>query len=207
MITRIVYITIGLAIFAASAIQLGNLAGQLHILSTAAAQNSSATSPVPTVSKETVTQASSSAQPQASASAHPDIYTFVPKRITIDTIQMDLAVVSVPLLNGTWAVNDGVANFAEGTSLVNGMSGNVGIYGHDRSNAFTTIKKLMIGDTITIWGDSGQAVYKVSESNIIEPNNVGVFYTTTDPELTLITCNGLFSDKRYMVKAKLISIK
>src|SRR5690606_15434142 len=65
---------------------------------------------------------------------------FIPESISISDINVNLNVVSSPLKNGTWEVFDGVANFAEGTSLVSSQSGNVGLFAHDRSNGFTRIK-------------------------------------------------------------------
>jgi LPXTG-site transpeptidase (sortase) family protein len=126
---------------------------------------------------------------------------YTPTKIIIPQVEINLPVVSVPLQNGTWYVYNNVANFAEGTSLVNGHEGNVGIYAHDRRNGFLRIKELQAGDTIFIEGIGFNAVYKVESSEIIYPAQVNVFYPTTTPTLTLITCDGFFSEKRYKVRA------
>ena len=132
---------------------------------------------------------------------------FVPTRIVMGKVGINLAVVSVPLKNGTWEVYDKVANFAQGTSLVNAKTGNVGIYGHDRVTAFTKIKQLVKGDTIIVYGDGQKATYSVVSYQQIEPTDVAVFNPTKDPMLTLTTCDGVFSQKRYEVRAKLVKIE
>jgi LPXTG-site transpeptidase (sortase) family protein len=132
---------------------------------------------------------------------------FTPLKIEIAKVGISLPVVSVPLENGTWQVYPHVANFAQSTSLVNKKSGNVGIYGHDREDAFHKIKDLLTGDDIIVIGKNSRAIYKVQSASIIVPTAVDVFNPTKEPVLTLITCNGIFSDKRYMVRAKLIKIE
>jgi LPXTG-site transpeptidase (sortase) family protein len=133
--------------------------------------------------------------------------TFTPERIVINDVDIDLLVFSQPLKNGTWEVLPHVANFAEGTSLVNPKEGNVGIFAHDRLDGFTRIKQLSEGAEIVVYGPTQKAVYKVTSSKIIEPTDVDAFSPSKEPTLTLITCDGLFSEKRYMVKASLVKIE
>jgi LPXTG-site transpeptidase (sortase) family protein len=132
---------------------------------------------------------------------------FVPEHITIQNADIDLQVVSVPLENGTWKVNTGVANFAEGTSTVNLKSGNVGIFAHDRKNGFAGIKTLVEGSSIEVYGGGYMATYRVEKSAIANPSDVDVFYPSEVPNLTLVTCNGTFSEKRYIIQATLVSVK
>jgi len=142
---------------------------------------------------------------------------FMPDRIQMDKVGIDLPVVHVPLRNGTWQVNTGVANFAEGTSLVNTKLGNVGIFAHDRKKGFTDIKKLVEGDTIYVYGtykkdgEAGEtllrASYSVESSSITAPKDVDVFNSTEEPKLTLLTCEGVFSQTRYVLTAKLVEIE
>lgn len=132
---------------------------------------------------------------------------FVPQHITIQRADIDLPIVSVPLENGTWKVNDKVANFAQGTSSVSSTKGNVGIFAHDRMPGFAAIKDLIPGDIIEVYGDRFVAVYKVEQGNVTDPDSVDVFYPTEDPQITLVTCQGNFSEKRYVIRAKLNFIK
>lgn len=144
--------------------------------------------------------------PVASASADVN-QPFTPERIIIKSVNIDLPVVSVPLTNGTWQVNAGVANYAEGTSLVNKNEGNVGIFAHDREDGFSRIKKVLTASDIIVLGKNTRAIYQVQSASVIAPTAVNVFYPTTGPVLTLITCDGVFSEKRYMVQARLIRVE
>ncbi len=100
---------------------------------------------------------------------------FQPERIVIEKVSIDLPVVLAPLRNGTWDVIPKVANFAEGTSLVNDKEGNVGIFGHARLDAFKRIKELSVGDIVILYGKSYKATYIVSKTEAVAPNAVSVF--------------------------------
>lgn len=132
---------------------------------------------------------------------------YVPTHITISSVNIDLPVVPVTLVQGTWEVHDGVANYAVETSIVSNKKGNVGIFAHDRDNAFTRIKNLHTGDRIEVLTAAGKATYTVTSSHVTEPTDVEVFDPTVNPTLTLVTCSGIFSEQRYIVKAKLVSFE
>lgn len=131
----------------------------------------------------------------------------VPEKITIGKINLELPIVLVPLQNGTWYVNSEVANFAEGTSLVKEDGGNVGIFAHDREIGFGNIKNLSEGDEIILTGKGFSAKYKVTTTSVTAPTEVSVFQQTDSSTLTLVTCEGFFSEKRFIVKADLVSLE
>ena len=132
---------------------------------------------------------------------------FYPTRILVPAVQIDLEVVQVPLENGTWEVHPRVANYAAGTSTINLTAGNVGIYGHDRADAFAKIKNLRAGHEVMVTNDQYRAVYTVETSAVIGPDQVDVFYPGEQPILTLLTCDGQLSELRYMVQARLLRIE
>ncbi len=131
----------------------------------------------------------------------------IPTEVSIPKIGLNLKVVSSPLVNGTWETYQGVANYAEGTSGINGKDGNIGIFAHDRNDGFTNIKLLNPGDTIVIKGENTIATYVVEKSAIANPSAVDVFYPTSEPKLTLVTCDGAFSEQRYVVIAQLSNLE
>lgn len=128
-----------------------------------------------------------------------------PDRISIAKINLELPVIAVPLENGTWEVKPNVANYAMGTSMISESGGNVGIYGHARDEVFADIKNLKTGDEIILYSNNRKAIYKVSKSSVVTPDAVDVFYPTDDPTLTLVTCDGNYSEKRYIVTAILVN--
>lgn len=131
----------------------------------------------------------------------------VPDRISIDKIKLDLPIVSVKLSGGTWEVHDKVANFASETSVITSNGGNVGIFAHDREPGFAKIKHLSNGDLITVSSGNFLATYRVVESEVMQPHDVEAFYPTKNPMLTLVTCDGSFSEQRYVLKAELINLE
>src|SRR3989344_3229149 len=132
---------------------------------------------------------------------------FTPERIIIPGIQINLPIQSVPLENGTWKVNEGVANYAQGTSLITDQGGNVGIYAHDQDQTFAHSKQLLPGDRIQIFGADNVATYEIVTGQTTTPDDVDVFNPTQNSQLTLVTCAGSLSENRYIVSAKLISIQ
>lgn len=126
-----------------------------------------------------------------------------PTRLVIPVLTMDLPVVEVPLADGTWPVVDKVANYAQGTALINDKTGNVGLYGHDRADAFRPIKHLKPGDVIILHTDTAVAYYRFTDQELTTPGNVSVFYQTEAPILTLVTCEGRLSEQRFAIRATL----
>jgi LPXTG-site transpeptidase (sortase) family protein len=136
-----------------------------------------------------------------------EIVPFKPERIVIESLKIDLPVISVPLINGTWQVHAKVANFAEGTSLINGEEGNVGIFAHNRKDAFAEIKNLKQGDEIILSAGERKAVYEVESNQVVLPDSVSVFYPTKEPKLTLVTCDDYWGTRRFIIQARLIEME
>ncbi|HOV29740.1 MAG TPA: sortase [Candidatus Dojkabacteria bacterium] len=128
----------------------------------------------------------------------------LPDRIVIEKLNLDLPVTPVELQNGTWEVKPNVANYALGTDLIKESGGNVGIYGHALKGIFLNIKDLKPGDRIILYSNQRKAIYQVTQSSIVLPEQVDVFHTTSKPTVTLVTCDGIYSEKRYIVTASLI---
>lgn len=129
-----------------------------------------------------------------------------PKRLVIPTLQMGLPIVTVPMENGTWRVEEGVANFAEETSPFNGDVGNSVLFGHNKPDAFRPMSALKKGDVVYVQTSTYQFAYEVTEVTTTNPKNIDVMRPGTDRELTLITCNGFFDEKRLIIKAHLKEI-
>ncbi len=132
---------------------------------------------------------------------------FTPERIVISSVEIDLPVFSVPLRDGTWELLPHVANFAEGTSLVNDKEGNVGLFANDRLDGFTRIQQLNNNTEIVVYGNGQKATYKVTSSRLAKTTDTNVFAPTKTPILTLVTSDETFSNKQYIVKAALVKIE
>ncbi|MGI6484492.1 MAG: sortase [Candidatus Dojkabacteria bacterium] len=91
-----------------------------------------------------------------------------------------------------------------------GQKGNAVIIGHRFLNlppakdTFFNLDKVKIGDEIVLKHDEGEWKYIVTETNIVDENDISVVKDTDDYRLTLITCTPLWtSEKRLVVIAKL----
>jgi len=87
-----------------------------------------------------------------------------------------------------------------------GQSGNLVLAGHNDvyGEVFRDLEELQVGDQIVIYTQLRQYVYTVSETRIVEPNQVEVMATTSSPTVTLISCYPyLVDNKRIVVFGKL----
>jgi LPXTG-site transpeptidase (sortase) family protein len=126
----------------------------------------------------------------------------VPTRITIDKLNIDLPVVSQKFTNSKTAVNKYSANFDEATSLINGTKGNTVIYGADRSQVFSSIKEVQIGNKIEIYAKNYKIIYEVESVSALSSKKKVVFSQTDKPTLTLVVSDGDLSKLTYNVQAK-----
>jgi sortase A len=99
------------------------------------------------------------------------------------------------------------AGHIESTALP-GESGNVGIAGH-RDTTFRPVRNLKIGDRLAITTASGRFEYRISETMIVDPEDVYVLDPTPQPTLTLVTCYPFtfigHAPQRFIVRAELIA--
>lgn len=76
---------------------------------------------------------------------------------------------------------------------------------HTYGQFFHRLNEVQTGDTIEIETMSGTIVYSVYDKLIVKPENLSVLKAAKEEELTLITCEPLYSDKfRLIVKAERI---
>jgi sortase A len=94
-----------------------------------------------------------------------------------------------------------------GTALP-GQGGNVGLAGH-RDSFFRGLRKLTIGDEITLTTRAGTLLYTVESIRVVRPDDVNVLRNTRYPALTLVTCYPFYyvgpAPQRWIVKARLTS--
>ncbi len=68
-----------------------------------------------------------------------------------------------------------------------GQSGNVVLAGH-RDTFFSPLKRVQVGDVITLRTRGGDFTYLVESTSVVPPGDVQVLQPTGRPTLTLITC-------------------
>lgn len=82
-----------------------------------------------------------------------------------------------------------------------GENGNAAIAGHRtmHGHPFRRVDELDAGDLIITWTASRKAVYRVTETKVVDPAMVGVVAPTDDSRLTLTTCHPVGSARQRLV--------
>ena len=87
-----------------------------------------------------------------------------------------------------------------------GVAGNVVLSAHNDifGEIFRHLDQLQPGDEITIYTNQRSYTYVVSESQVVEPTQVDIMDSTSQPTLTLISCYPyLVDDKRIAITSRL----
>lgn len=125
--------------------------------------------------------------------------------------QIPLGILSIPSIDLQVAVFDGTSartlnlgvGRVSGTAVVNG-DGNLALAGH-RDGFFRGLKDLAIGDVLTLEGPDATTMYQVSDTFVVDPEEVFVLEPTPEPTLTLITCYPFYfvghAPQRFIVRA------
>ncbi len=119
-------------------------------------------------------------------------------------IQLDIPAIAV--LNWPVVQGDGWEQLKKGVgqhigSANPGENGNVVLAGHDDvfGEVFRDLDKLQPGDQVILYTMQQQFIYRVTETRIVDPSQVDVMNSTTDPTVTLISCYPYMVDKQRIV--------
>ena len=122
-------------------------------------------------------------------------------RLIIPSIKVDLPIYEGLVQGRKWKTStSGVSHLV--TSPLPSSQGNSIIYGHNWSSLLGPLEKIKIGDSITIFLQSGKtAQYRVEYITIVTPQETQILNPTQDTRLTLYTCIGYLDRKRLVVTA------
>lgn len=125
-----------------------------------------------------------------------------------------MALIKIPKIGVDAVVVEGVevADLKKGPghypdTALPGQLGNMVISGHRTTYGapFYRLDELEAGDEITIFDAEGPYVYRVTESKVVLPTEIGVIAPSSDARLTLTTCHPRFSAaKRLIIVAQLV---
>lgn len=150
-------------------------------------------------------------EPQATETPSPIIE---PAHIIIDKIAVDAPIQwNIPVESTVEALSRGIAHLSGSAQL--GEVGNLFLTGHSSdyvwknnpyASVFSLLPKLVPGDSIIIRENGKEYTYRVSETKIVNPNQVEVAAPTTNSIVTLMTCYPIGSTRqRFIVHADLVS--
>lgn len=165
--------------------------------------------PVPT---QTVTQNPIIEQAESAELVGPNNEIIIPKiGVTAPLVFVNTTNEAEVLL----ALRSGVVHYY-GTALP-GENGNTAFFGHSSNDwwepgnykfVFVLLEKLTVGDTYEIHYNSRKYVYRVTQTKVVEPNDLSVLNQTERPTSTLITCTPPGTAlKRFVVSAEQIAPK
>lgn len=161
---------------------------------------------------QTVTQSSAIEQAEQPQLVGPNNEIIIPKiNVTAPLVFVNTTNEAEVLV----ALRGGVVHYY-GTALP-GENGNSAFFGHSSNDwwepgnykfVFVLLEKLTVGDTYEIHYNSRKYVYKVTQTKVVEPNDLSVLNQTDKPTSTLITCTPPGTAlKRFVVFAEQISPK
>lgn len=119
-----------------------------------------------------------------------------------------IALIKIPKIGVNAVVVEGVevSDLKKGPghypeSAMPGELGNTVISGHRTTYGapFYRLDELKEGDEIVVFDATGPYTYKVTESKVVAPTEVGVIAPSTDARLTLTTCNPRFSARQRLI--------
>lgn len=134
-----------------------------------------------------------------------------PTGIVIERLGIDLAVLDgvYDKKTGEWSLSDGAAYFATITDLPNNNRGNTFIYGHNRDNALGYMRNIAIGDVVKIkTRNNHEFHYTYTHDEVVNPEKTTILYDDPiTPRLTVMTCEGIWSEARRLMYFDLIEVK
>lgn len=122
-----------------------------------------------------------------------------PIRIHIPRIGINLSIIEGdydPRANA-WTLTEDKAQFARMTDMANNESGNTFIYGHNTAAVFAPLASLKAGDKAIITTSNGRNfTYVFNGQKLVNPDTTSILATSQKPIMTLMTCEGIFSEAR-----------
>ena len=126
-----------------------------------------------------------------------------PTKLKIDRLGIDLPIIfgKYDAANDSWTVRDDAVQYASVSTLPNDESGNTFLYGHNTSKVLDAVKDLRVGDKLTITTSNGRIfTYSYNKDVSVKPNKTDVITAPSDaPRVTLMTCEGIFSQMRRLM--------
>jgi LPXTG-site transpeptidase (sortase) family protein len=134
-------------------------------------------------------------------------FSFLPVRIVIPDLKIDLPVVSTQLIDGHWPTTPMGVSYLS-TSARPGDNGNSIFYGHNWPRILGNLYRIKTGQAITVNMSNGKIVnYIVSQILKVAPDDTGVLVSTYFKQLILYTCTGFADSQRLVVIAHVQTVK
>lgn len=124
-----------------------------------------------------------------------------PERIVIPSANIDLKIEPGYIYKGVWGISTSGATHLRQSAAI-GETGNIVIYGHNKTSIFGKLKTLKTQDLVYLYSKSGELnVYSIKNLKTVRPSQIEVVAPTDYPVLTIYTCIGFLDTMRFVVQA------
>lgn len=134
-----------------------------------------------------------------------------PSRIFVERLGIDLPVQDGVYddQTGEWSLSDKAVYFATITDLPNDNQGNTFLYGHNQKSVIGKMSGLVSGDVVSLVTTNGHEFrYAYTGDEFIKPDQTTVLYESPNkPRLTVMTCEGVWSQARRLMYFDLVEVK
>ncbi len=133
-----------------------------------------------------------------------------PTRFVFERLSIDISIEPgyYDMSSQTWNVSKTTAQFATVTSQPNNKNGNTFLYGHNRSEVFSRLLAVEIGDTVDVHTDTRHIFhYTLTSIHDTTPSDTSYLQPTEQPTLTVQTCSGFFYENRRMLRFSLTGVQ
>lgn len=162
-----------------------------------------AVSPEPARASQVVSLPKKKIISQQIASGHP-------LNFTVERLDINL-----PVRDGTydsrtneWTLSTDAVYFATLTMEPNEASGNTFIYGHNQPQVIGPMKDIVVGDIVSLKTSNGHTFrYTYSHDSIVAPTFTDILrQDPKTPQLTVMTCEGIWSETRRAMYFNLVEV-
>jgi LPXTG-site transpeptidase (sortase) family protein len=127
-----------------------------------------------------------------------------PVRVIVEGTSINLPVKPASVTENAYQFYQDAVSFLE-TSAYPGEVGNMVLYAHNEADLFAELQRVEAGKIIEVDSADNKHRYHVTETKLVNPDQVEVIAPTNDERLTLLTCFGDDKSQRLVVVAKPIA--
>ncbi len=146
---------------------------------------------------------------QLESTSHPTEYREgEPVRLFLPRLGLNLVVIRGAFSEHVWDTNPTKALYAVNTMRPNNTAGNTLIYGHNTQQVFFATRGLAVGDLLFVYTQDHQAFqYVFTHEETVAPEDVSIFSYVGKPQITLLTCEGLFNAHRKLMYFRFLQVQ
>lgn len=141
----------------------------------------------------------------------PEAITGNPVRLEIPAVGIDLPVVDGEYdpTTDSWTLSTTAVHIATMTSPINNQAGHTLIYGHNNRNLLAPTRDIAKNDELIIYTDNDLVFrYIYTNDELVDPTNTSLLdQDPNKPQLTLLTCEGLFYEQRRLMNFELVEVE